>query len=60
MIDMFGETIKLDLQIYVMSTPRLDYVHLSMDFLLDLKWLHTSNIRTYYAYAYKVSTLQWI
>lgn len=37
MIDMFGETIKLDLQVYVMSTSRLDYVHVSMDFLLDLK-----------------------
>lgn len=60
MIDMFGETMKLDLQIYVMSIPKLDYVHVSMDFHLDLKWLYASNIRAYYAYAYKVSTLQWI
>lgn len=60
MIDMFGETMKLDLQIYVMSIPKLDYVHVSMDFHLDLKWLHAINIRAYYAYAYKVSTLQWI
>lgn len=37
MIDMFGETMKLGTHIYVMSTPRLDYIHVSIAFLFPLK-----------------------